>query len=81
MNPVRLISQPMVRNGRDRRVTGAELDAICAVSQSPALVALAGLAVERAMRRREIVELHWANPDLDLEGRAFVCSGRRTETP
>lgn len=64
VNPVRLISQPTVRNGRDTRMTGAELDAISAASQSPALVALIGLAVETAMRRSELVELHWANGDL-----------------
>ncbi|MGN6282051.1 MAG: tyrosine-type recombinase/integrase [Frateuria sp.] len=67
INPVRLISQPTVRNGRDRRVTGAELDAICASSRSPALVALIGLAVETAMRRSELVDLRWA--DIDLERR------------
>lgn len=62
-----MISQATVRNGRDRRVTGAELDAICAASRSPALVALIGLAVETAMRRSELVDLRWA--DIDLERR------------
>lgn len=65
INPVRLISLPTVRNARDRRVSGDELDAICGASRSPDLVFLIRLAVETAMRRGELVDLQWAHIDLE----------------
>lgn len=64
VNPVALLKLPPLRNGRERRVSDEEINAICRASRSPTLPAIVRLAVETAMRRGEIVALHWSNVDL-----------------
>ena len=63
-NPVQAAAKPQVRNARSRRVTDAEIEAICAASRSHELPALVRLAVETAMRRGELLALKWEHVDL-----------------
>lgn len=63
-NPFRQARKPQIINSRERRVTDAELDAICDASESAPLVALVRLAVETGARRSELLSLRWADIDL-----------------
>lgn len=49
---------------RSRRVSDAEIDAICAASSSPVLATFIRVAVETAMRRGELAQLEWSMIDL-----------------
>jgi len=67
-NPVRAIRLPKLPGGRDRRLTGdeeARLLKACAQSRSPWLEPAVRLAIETAMRQGEILDLKWADIDLD----------------
>lgn len=64
-NPVSSVELPKIRNARERRVTDAELDAICsAIVKSPAMPVIIRFATETAMRRSEIAALRWREVDL-----------------
>lgn len=63
-NPARSVSLEPERPGRARRVSDAELDAICAATGSVELAGLIRLAVETAMRRGELCALRWEHVDL-----------------
>lgn len=63
-NPFRQARKPKVLNARDRRVSDAEIDAICSASQSDHLAHLVRLAVETGARRGELLALTWANIDI-----------------
>lgn len=63
-NPFKAIRRPKVNNARDRRITPAELDAICEASSSPELALLLRLGVETGARRSELLSLAWRNVDL-----------------
>lgn len=64
-NPVRLVKLPPLRNARERRVTDAEITAICAATNSKPLPNIIQIAVATAMRRREIVLTEWRNVHLN----------------
>lgn len=49
---------------RSRRVSDAEIDAICAATSSPVLATFIRIAVETAMRRGELAQLEWSMIDL-----------------
>ena len=63
-NPVRLVKLPPLRNGRERRVSDAEIDAVCKATGSEILPHIVRLAVETAMRRGELVGIQWRDVDL-----------------
>ena len=79
-NPVELIRKPQPNNARTRRIAldvpvqvttsdgpppgNGELERIIAASGSGVLPAVLRLALETAMRRSEIVGLHWEHIDL-----------------
>ncbi|MEJ2630757.1 MAG: site-specific integrase [Acidihalobacter sp.] len=63
-NPVRLVKLPPLRNGRERRVSDAEIDAVCKATGSDILPHIVRLAVETAMRRGELVGIQWRDVDL-----------------
>jgi integrase len=63
-NPVRAVALEPENNARSRRVSDAELDAICAATGSVELSSLIRLAVETAMRRGELCALRWEHVDL-----------------
>jgi integrase len=87
VNPIREVRWPKAPPSRKRRITPAEVDAVCvALGQSPvsSRVRLAFLfALETAMRSGEIVGLRW--PDVDLEARtvrlARTKNGDSREVP
>jgi len=63
-NPVRAVRLEPENNARERRVSEAELEAICAATGSAELASLIRLAVETAMRRGELCALRWEHVDL-----------------
>jgi len=67
-NPVEMITKPTPNNGRERRVTADELEAIIEASGSPFLPAMLRIAVQTAVRRSELVALCWEH--VRLEGGA-----------
>ena len=71
-NPCAMVSRPLERNARERRLAQDEepfLRAAC----SPPLVALAALAIETAARLGELLSLRWE--DVDLEKRVAILRG------
>ncbi|MHB1283336.1 MAG: tyrosine-type recombinase/integrase [Metallibacterium scheffleri] len=64
VNPVRTVRLEPENNARTRRVSEAEIDALCAATGSAALASFIRLAVETAMRRGELCALRWENVDL-----------------
>lgn len=66
-NVVADIERPKSAPPRDRRISAAELDAICAASSSTMLPVVLRLAVATGMRRGELLGLQWE--DVDLVGR------------
>lgn len=73
-NPVRNVSMPKCANGRDRRLETGEYSRLLIALQkvqNQEVRAIVRLAIETAMRRGEILSLHWQN--IDLEARtAFI---------
>jgi len=59
-NPVKAIRQPVMARGRERRVSDAEVDAICNFV-NPELAVCIRLALHTAMRRGELLKLQWAD--------------------
>jgi integrase len=67
-NPVRAIRMPKLPPGRDRRLQGDEEDRLlraCRASRSAWLEPIVKFAIETAMRMSEILDLVWADIDLD----------------
>ena len=64
-NPVALVERPQSARPRDRRLSAAEVAAICAATSSPQLPAILRLAVETGMRRGELLEMTWEAIDLE----------------
>ena len=63
-SPFKAIRKPVVRDARDRRISQAELDAICSATQSAELAVFVRLAVESAARRSELLALEWRDVNL-----------------
>lgn len=63
-NPFGKVRKPQVLNQRDRRVSDAEIVAICAATESAHLGQLVRLGVETGARRGELLALTWSNIDL-----------------
>ena len=64
-NPVKGISKPKVSRPRDRRFEdGEESRLLAALEFTPTVRMIVELAIETAMRRGEIIQMHWE--DLDL---------------
>lgn len=63
-NPIEAVTKPHVANARERRVSEAEIEAICAATGSAELASFIHLAVETAMRRGELCVLRWEHVDL-----------------
>ena len=61
-NPVKAIRQPAMARGRERRVSDAEVEAICKFV-NPELAVCIRLALHTAMRRGELLKLRWADID------------------
>ena len=61
-NPVKAIRQPVMARGRERRVSDAEIEAICEFVNSELAVCIR-LALHTAMRRGELLKLRWADID------------------
>lgn len=61
-NPVKAIRQPVMARGRERRVSDAEVEAICEFVNSELAVCIR-LALHTAMRRGELLKLRWADID------------------
>ena len=76
-NPFKGVRKPAVRNRRDRRVSAAELAAICAATGSAELALMVSLAVETGARRGEILSLQWSA--IDLQKRVAVLADDSTK--
>lgn len=63
-NPVHMVSFEPAADARTRRVTDAEIDAICAASESTELESFVRLAVATAARRGELMSMRWKYIDL-----------------
>ncbi|MHB1537499.1 MAG: tyrosine-type recombinase/integrase [Solirubrobacteraceae bacterium] len=63
-NPVEAVTKPHVANARERRVSEAEIEALCVATGSAELASFIRLAVETAMRRGELCALRWEHVDL-----------------
>ena len=63
-NPVLDVTLDPENNARSRRVSQAEIEAICAATGSAELAAFISLAVETACRRGELCALQWEHVDL-----------------
>lgn len=66
-NPVKLIRKPSANASRERRLDPGEYRRIVDAAQStrnPAVVVAIQLAIETALRRGELLGLHWENVDL-----------------
>jgi len=63
-NPVRDVTLEPEDNGRTRRVSPAEIEALCLITGSAELSSFIRLAVETAMRRSELCGLRWEHVDL-----------------
>jgi integrase len=61
-NPVKMIRQPSFARGRERRVSDAEVDAVCMYVTAEIAVCIR-LALHTAMRRGELLKLRWSNID------------------
>lgn len=57
--PTALVRKPKKPQGRDRRASQAEIDAIAAATESNELAGIVRLAAETAMRRGEIGKIQW----------------------
>jgi integrase len=64
VNPARGVYLEPEDNARDRRVSEAEIETLCAVTESVELPPFIHLAVETAMRRSELCRLCWEHLDL-----------------
>ena len=64
VNPVQDVEQPSVHDARERRISDAELKAVCAASCSDELAAFLRLALATTMRRGEVRALRWENVKL-----------------
>lgn len=67
-NPVAAVRKPVLKNRRNRRLEGDELDRLLAAMESRRVAYLRPLvllAVETSMRRSELVSLRWRNVDLE----------------
>lgn len=62
--PTSLVRKPKKPQGRERRASQAEIDAIAASSESNELAGIVRLAAETAMRRGEIGKIQWHDVDL-----------------
>jgi len=62
--PTALVRKPTRPRGRDRRISAEEIAKIIEHSESPYIRDAITLAVETALRRRELCELRWENIDL-----------------
>jgi integrase len=73
------IVKPKKPEGRDRRVTQPEIDALISGTESPPLAAAIGLAVETAMRRSEILSLQ--KERIDRDKRTAFLPKTKTDRP
>ncbi len=82
-NPVRVVRLAPENNARDRRVSDAEIDAICATTESSELPSIVRLAVETAMRRGELCDLRWEHIDWadDIARLPHTKNGHAREVP
>lgn len=62
--PTALVRKPKKPQGRDRRASRAEIDAIVSATESNELAGIVLLAAETAMRRGEIGKIQWQSVDL-----------------
>lgn len=62
--PTELVRKPKKPQGRDRRASQSEIDAIIEITGSNELAGIVLLAAETAMRRGEIAGVLWRNVDL-----------------
>lgn len=58
------VRKPEVRDGRDRRISADELEAVCKSALHPDLEVFVRLAIETAARRSELLALEWRDVDL-----------------
>ena len=72
INPVERIRRPVPGRSRTRRVSPAEIQAICKATESVELPPIVTLAVETGMRLSEIVGLRWR--DVSLDSRTVALS-------
>jgi integrase len=63
-NPVQDVRQPQVNDARERRISEAELKAICAATESRELANFLRLALATTMRRGEMNALRWEDVNL-----------------
>lgn len=68
--PTALVRKPKKPQGRDRRASQEEIDAIVAATESNELAGIVLLAAETAMRRGEIGKIKWH--DVDLKKRVLT---------
>ncbi len=61
-NPVKAIRQPVMARGRERRVSDAEVDAVCRFVNFELAICIR-LALHTAMRRGELLKLRWVDID------------------
>lgn len=73
------IIKPKKPEGRDRRVTNEEIEALIAGTESPQLAFVIGLAVETAMRRAEALSLR--KELIDRTKRTAHLPKTKTDTP
>jgi integrase len=64
VNPVQDVRLPSVHDARSRRITDAELKAVCKATESKELANFLRLALATTMRRGEVRALRWENVKL-----------------
>jgi integrase len=73
-NPLKNVALPALRNARERRLEAGEYDRLLVAltdTRNPYVAPIVDLAIETGLRRRELLELTWAN--IDVERRiAFI---------
>lgn len=68
-NPLRQVRRPVVRNRRERRITGRERSALLDAAShyvNPLMQPLIALALETGMRRGELLSIRWIDFDSTL---------------
>jgi len=76
--PTSLVRKPTRPRGRERRISDDEVERIIEHSESPHIRDAITLAIETALRRRELCELRWEN--IDLAKRTAYVSEEASKT-
>jgi integrase len=62
-NPFRLVKRPKNNRARDRRLEVGEEEKLVSAAKLTSSARIIGFALETAMRRGELVNMHWKHVD------------------